>query len=460
MKIKKTILKHLLKEIVYETFNVLNEGISGEWWIMPGGTSIFADGDIGDSNHEAHVIDQVSNEIYENFLGDSPYEMGYLIQFSDEIKDALLSDDRLSDKELKEWDDPIKRQEILLNKIMEDGLYTNLEQAKMAISIAYNEGPTDARDYAMKYLGWKRMTSSRSHTTIQTWFLKDSDLNDIKNGIYDALGEDLDDDSDDNSDENNSHTVEIEVRASNRFFDEIPLSILNKASVKDLIKYMKRLAWMREEYYTDYGHSDPSSKLWIWDGEKLKTVSTKKYSDHAYWPAANHRDITHQGRYDPIKKVITVSDLTGFGQMFGHGSDLPLTEIPTELDKILKDEFGNDATIKLFETYKDRDFYINFGHEHHPLNIENDVLWVWKNDQIKTVPRKKYKFHSDWLINDPTIKRAEYTGRYDSKNNVVSVAIMRHFDSGEEVGEYCVPEDVIRALKFEFGDNVKIKAFC
>ena len=70
---------------------LLQEVDRGEWWILPDGSAVFADGDVGDSNHEGHVIETLSREIYEHFLGEVYDDIGLLSDYEDSLLHALIA---------------------------------------------------------------------------------------------------------------------------------------------------------------------------------------------------------------------------------------------------------------------------------------------------------------------------------------------------------------------------------
>lgn len=246
MTIKRTQLKTLIKEIVGQTMQMLQEVQRGEWWIYPGGAAQFADGDVGDSGHEGYVIEHLSREIYEHFCGSAPDEMGYLGDWEGDIFRALKDDERLSEEEIATWENRGSRGGplvVILAKLLEDKAYKDPKQAEDALYIAYGSSRLDARDYGMKYLGWKRMTTSNYGTEFQTWFLRQSDLDDMKRGIFDAWG-DMGDTGEEADDPN--HSVSIEVRANNKSFSDIPLETFERATVSDIVTFSRQAAWMRE----------------------------------------------------------------------------------------------------------------------------------------------------------------------------------------------------------------------
>jgi hypothetical protein len=243
---KKSQLKELVREIIKRTFWMreqrLDESQKGEWWIYSDGSTQYANGDIGDSGHEGYVIEYVAREIYEHFLGDLSEEMGYLGEYNEDIKQALISDGNLDEEESNIWDDG-KPTQILTKKLLEDKVYNNAQQASDAVIIAWGPSSIDAREYAMEYLGWKRLTTNRGGTNVQTWFLRQEDLDVIKRGIYDAWG---DSDYGDEKSDDSKHKVTLEVIANHKVFSDIPMEELEKAAVGDIITHQRGLAWMRE----------------------------------------------------------------------------------------------------------------------------------------------------------------------------------------------------------------------
>ena len=239
MKIKRDQLKKIIKQILTEALQRLDESERGEWWIYPGGDAEFADGDVGDSNHEGYVIEHVARDIYEHFLGDPPEEMGYLSEYEEELKQALINDERFDEKDAAEWDSRGPT-EVIIRKLMEDEAFKDQEQVKEAVYIAWGSSSRDSRDYAMKYLGWKRMTTSGYGTDIQTWTLTQNDFDTIRRGISNAWGDQEEEEGD------AEHEVTIEVRANNKVFSGIPLSVIDAGQLSGIVTYQRGSAWMRE----------------------------------------------------------------------------------------------------------------------------------------------------------------------------------------------------------------------
>lgn len=233
--IKKSQLKQIIKEIV----NLIKEhGMRGEWWFQDG-QAVFADGDVGDMNHEAYVIDALKRQLldalgvdYSRYdqipdLGDS--------HIRDEIFDNIK--DELTPEELEEWQNNefndviisyLKRQE---NKDVREVIYY--------IRGHDNKGKNvDPREYALIHWGWQRVKGN----VIQTQTLTSKDLNNIVNGLNDAY-QDLEETDPDNISDTNptgEPTVNIEVMSTRSWYENVPISILEKKNAMALNPYRMR----------------------------------------------------------------------------------------------------------------------------------------------------------------------------------------------------------------------------
>ena len=218
----------------------------GEWWIDGSGEITYADGDLGDSNHESVVISYLSNEILFHF-GFEVDEVGYLTEYMDEIKNVLLSSNRLTREELEKWENSKKNAAlVLIEKLIENKIYSSPEQVKEAVFVACGIGSTDGRNYAMKYLGWKIMIADRQDINIQTWFLKSEDLSIIIQGIWEIMEEDDSDNDVDSKIGDDGYPgprVTITVQSSGKIFKGIPLSLLEKKMPQLLHNYRDRIGF-------------------------------------------------------------------------------------------------------------------------------------------------------------------------------------------------------------------------
>lgn len=97
--------------------------------------------------------------------------------------------------------------------------------------------------------------------------------------------------------------------------------------------------------------------------------------------------------------------------------------------------------------------YTDIGHKE-PQNV---FLWAYKDNVLKKVPRKKFKDHGIWWNNtrDSIIFRADFVGRFDGNTKICSLGKPGITKTSLEE----VPQNLINQLKFEFGDDIRIKAF-
>ena len=172
----------------------------GEWWIIDGNAS-FADGDIGDMGHEAYVIDHVRK------------------QFCD--------DDHFDRMEFTDWEGYEKsimensgeeHPETYLKNYLMNELGMNIEEIQIA------RGNGDGRKYAIKNYNWKKVNGN----SVATWTLTQDDLNDIADGLYDAV---------DSEGSNEDEEFNIYVESNGIIFYNIPLSIINKKDINLLMEY-------------------------------------------------------------------------------------------------------------------------------------------------------------------------------------------------------------------------------
>ena len=233
-----------IKSTVKKT--IIREGFQrGEWWIDDSGGTIFADGDNGDMNHEAVIIQILTNNILSHF-GIDIDDLGEFGNYEDLIKQNLIEDGRLSEEEIQEWDTK-SPSEIILIKLNEDKLFETPEQTEDALYIAYGSSTRDARIYGMKYMGWKVAKMYGNKMEVQTWTLTERDLSIIVRGLNDILEDDFGDDEPDDEEEKN--LVNITVVRTSKIYRDIPLSVLEKRTVSSVLNYKRDLPWMNEDYH-------------------------------------------------------------------------------------------------------------------------------------------------------------------------------------------------------------------
>jgi hypothetical protein len=217
---------------------LLEARLHGEWWIDDTGGAQFADGDVGDMNHEGYVIQLLTHQILEHFdIGND--EDGSLGDFEQEIGESLKDKgDIQTEEQMEEYiEDPSS---YMLKILQRDKFTPDDKQTEDALFIAYGSVTTrDARSYSMKYWGWKAVRGS----VIQTWNLTRQDLDAIVRGLGDAYNEALDEtDPDEITDDNpeGHRTFELEVFSTRSVYRHIPLPVLEKRDPTALNPYRTR----------------------------------------------------------------------------------------------------------------------------------------------------------------------------------------------------------------------------
>lgn len=188
--------------------------LRGEWWIDEDGQVLFADGDVGGMNHEMYVIDGLTRAILDA-VGGIPYNEEYagpMLLHDKAVRQALGVSPDAPDEALR----------IALDKAVEP-VWPDETQRAAALDAAF--AITDAREYAIRYDGWKRLKG----TNVETWTLTKDDLDAIVTGIDEAAGD---------SDALPSTTAFfIEVRASGKCFSGVPWDVLQEAQPMKLRAY-------------------------------------------------------------------------------------------------------------------------------------------------------------------------------------------------------------------------------
>ena len=186
--------------------------VRGEWWLIDG-EAVYADGDVGDMNHEAYVVDSIiRNYIYDEFdHGEWLDWDGFKLFLAKEQFEEQFGD---MDFEKHKKNFPKKVEEMYLAKLKELGM-TN-EEYLLA------EGFGDAREYGMKHLSWKRVKSNN----VQTETLTHDDLQSIANGLWEAYDEEC-----------NNETFNIEVNSTRTVYENVPYSLISDGAPSALMAY-------------------------------------------------------------------------------------------------------------------------------------------------------------------------------------------------------------------------------
>ena len=157
--------------------------LSGEYWFDDSGTTMYADGDVGDMNHEAYVIQRCNSEILDHFHLNNGGDYDTVETHQDTILDMIVEDSDIEDEDEK-WE---KRQELendpadaIINYLTQKGV----KDVSDTVFIAYGSS-RDAREYAIKNWGWSRVAGD----SIETKELTRETLRVIAHGINNALEE-------------------------------------------------------------------------------------------------------------------------------------------------------------------------------------------------------------------------------------------------------------------------------
>lgn len=213
------LIKKCVDEVLSKDFYniVLNESIQGEWWITPWGVK-FADGDLGEMNHEGHVLEALHRELLADMGIDCDDEHCSMLNYVDAIYDEIHEDMNGFEKVM--WKDKqyLEAIESYLTRTI-----TNDPLLKEKFKCIF--GWMDARAYGMKYLKWKRVKGN----IIQTETLTSDDIKVIVNGINEMSDSDEDDDK-----------YNIEVNATRSYYQDIPYAVLQKKSPMALQPYRGR----------------------------------------------------------------------------------------------------------------------------------------------------------------------------------------------------------------------------
>jgi hypothetical protein len=230
-------LMELIEQMkIYKSRINVFANISGEWWIIDGNAN-FADGDIGDLNHEAYVIQFASEKILSELGIDLSRidDVGSLNNHEDLIIEILANDSDfvkkyLSDDLGEEIEDLHAVKEVLnydpakaiINYLKEKSKLTDIDDLVM---IGYGSSSIDVRLFSMKNWGWKRVANS----AIETWTFSEKDFNDIKSGLYEII----------NDEDISDKTCWLEIRSRKFAVDNFPIEILADGNYRQAISFIK-----------------------------------------------------------------------------------------------------------------------------------------------------------------------------------------------------------------------------
>ena len=197
--------------------------LNGEWWLDEGGQATFADGDVGDANHEMIAF-------YASLRLDSESPVVELTE------EACKEHGIDAEDEFGDGTNPV---EFPIELTIEVGHLSKIEAAALLDSGAPEEAvefyrksrQADAREYALEFMGWIRVKNAN----IETFKFDDVALENIKGAEFW-----------DEEDEESEDQVFIEELSTRKSWS-IPMKTLLKAqSAEGLKRYMEGVGQFRD----------------------------------------------------------------------------------------------------------------------------------------------------------------------------------------------------------------------
>lgn len=162
----------------------MSEQIDGEWWIDDGGSVMYADGDIGDYNHEFHVMDLIHHQIADKvgyYKDDIDWEeLKAFIEQQEYQEQYKLASPQVKQQLEQRWNKWHQTPQNNYSPWFKQSVRKHQIKDK---EIALAEGFGDAREYAIKEWGWKRV---QGHN-VESWRLTPNDLKIIARGLGDIM---------------------------------------------------------------------------------------------------------------------------------------------------------------------------------------------------------------------------------------------------------------------------------
>lgn len=212
--------KQLAEAILLE-----NSNFKGEYWIQDGYVQ-FADGNVGDLNHEAIVIQHAASQVLSDIGIDA--DEPYLPDMKNKIYEAIQDD--LPD-EIREKYENI---EITIQDCLKYYGKNILKNSKFdeLVDAAYDR--IDVRRFAMREWGWKAIRDNN----VDTWNLTSDDLKKISSGLNDAYSNEIEQYDNKKLDAygNKGPYFNIEVYSRSDYYSDVPLDLIEQ-DVSKILPY-------------------------------------------------------------------------------------------------------------------------------------------------------------------------------------------------------------------------------
>lgn len=215
------------KQFFKEAYQEGTVTLHGEYWFDEHGDIMYADGDIGDMNHESYVIERCTREVHEFFssMDDNDERVGDLSNYDEYLVDILIEDLQISDALTIEKIKNDPAQAIIHYLVSRQGM-TDMEASDLVLT-AYGNG--DPRKYAVEKWNWKRV----HRDAIESKKLTSDDLKIIARGINAALSDEgVWDDEETTTEMIDNHVYTIATYTGNRY--NITLGAMERGEVENL----------------------------------------------------------------------------------------------------------------------------------------------------------------------------------------------------------------------------------
>ena len=221
------------------------------------GQAIYADGDIGDMNHEGYVIQSILSNYSNQLMG--------LKGMNHEPESFDISE------------------------------FTEQEFIKIGMSqeeIDAVLGRTDARVYGLEHFGWKRVAGSN----VETYNLTNEDLREISNGLWEAYEQEIE-----QSTEEEPVLFNIEVKSNGLFFTDVPYESISSHDVGQLRGFQQTYASAKKPLTKSATLFGWMNNLDISDGSTIPGLgdSVMAWEDRDEDFAQDDKWISEQSRYNP-----------------------------------------------------------------------------------------------------------------------------------------------------------------
>jgi hypothetical protein len=192
---------------------------ASEYWITEHGKAEYADDKFGRS-HETIVAESLARLFLRVMKAPTSRDhfIGALLLHRDELVDFLEREGVVGADLVVAARDLFRAVAPVLRRKTVPTIFASVPQFDDAFGIAWGASNHDARVYAMKYDGWKRVARSN----VETWTLTRDDLATIAKGLADALGAIGPDE-----------TFNVEVRGSGKYYTGVPWSAIDGGDVSE-----------------------------------------------------------------------------------------------------------------------------------------------------------------------------------------------------------------------------------